>query len=472
MKILLINPPYDGNINTWTPESTNRAIGAQPPMGIAYLAAVLEKNGYRVSILDANALGLGSAGIRDAVRKAAPDIAGVTAMTLISPNALAVCRIVKETTNAVTVIGGPHVTLFPEETLESPYVDYAMDGEAEFTFLEFVRAIESGGHGIEKIDGMVYRKNGLIAINKIAIVKDLNSVPFPAVHLLPNERYSLANAKSPFGSIVTSRGCPFKCCFCIRGPIDKAIRFRDPENVVDEIEWLMKDFKVREINIRNDTVTVKRSHISGICDNILRRNIKISWQGPTRIDCVDKELLHLMRRAGCHTLRYGIESGNQQVLDRMGKGITLGQIKDTVRWTKEAGIEIMAYFMLGYIDETPQTMADTIRFAREIDPDGAIFSIGTPLPSTELFDKALERGLIEKDYWKEFVTGKRHDRAPFLVPEAEKWAKKALWSFYFRPRYIMKRLKKIRSWDALRKHAVGALSFLRFRLNKKEALAD
>ena len=472
MKVLLVNPPYEGNINTWTPESTNRAIGAQPPIGIASLAAMLEREGIPVSILDANALGYGKTEIREAILRERPDIVGITAMTLISINATAVARISKEALpEAVTVIGGPHVTLFQKETLESPYVDYAMDGEAEYTFLEFVRAMESGS-SVEGIGGMVYRKDGSVVANKIAIVEDLNSLPFPAVHLLPLDKYSLANAKSPFGSIVTSRGCPFKCCFCIRGPIDRYVRFRDPVNVVDEIEYLIKEFKVREINIRNDTVTVKRSHMSGICEELLRRNIKIGWQGPTRVDCVDRDLLFLMKKAGCHTVRYGIESGNQNVLERMGKGTTLQQIRQTVKWTKEAGIEIMAYFMVGYIDETEKEIMDTIKFAREINPDGAIFSIGTPLPATDLFNRAVEKGLIDPDYWKDFVTGKRYDRAPYLINDAEKWAKKALWSFYFRPSYIVKRLKKIDSWDAFRKHAVGAYSFLRFKMNKQEPLTN
>lgn len=469
MKVLLINPPYEGNINTWTPDSTNRAIGAQPPIGIAYLASILEANGIEVSILDANALGLGASGIRERVRRENPDIAGVTAMTLIAPNALAVCRLVKESSDAVTVVGGPHVSLFPEETLSSEYVDYAMDGESEHTFLEFVKA-RGRAEAVREIDGMVYREGGAIRRNRFSIVKDLNALPYPAVHLLPLERYSLANAQNPFGSIVTSRGCPYKCSFCIRGPVDKFIRFRDPSNVVDEIEYLIKRFKVREINIRNDTVTVKRSHISGICEEILRRNMMIRWQGPTRVDCVDRDLLFLMKKAGCHTLRFGIESGNQGVLDRMNKGITLEQVRNSVRWAREAGIEIMAYFMVGYIDETPETMTDTINFARELSPDGAIFSIGTPLPATELFHEAVKRGMIEEDYWKEYVTGKRHDRAPYLVKDAESWAKRALWSFYFRPSYIVRRLGKIKSWDGFKKHAFGAFSFLRFRMNKKEAL--
>lgn len=471
MKVLLINPPYDGNINTWTPESTNKAIGAQPPMGIAYIASMLEKEKIDAAILDANALGLGAQGIRDAIKRERPDIIGITAMTLIAINAVAVSRIAKEASNAVTVIGGPHVTLFQKETLEAESVDYAMDGEAEYSFLEFVKAV-GGGRPIEKIEGLVYRKDGAVAVNKIAIVEDLDGLPFPAVHLLPNARYSLANGRSPFGSIVTSRGCPFKCGFCIRGPIDKSVRFRDPKNVVDEIEYLIRDFNVREINIRNDTVTLKRSHITGICEELLRRNIRIRWQGPTRVDCVDREMLFLMKRAGCHTLRYGIESGNQDTLDRMGKGTTLRQIRDAVKWTKEAGLEIMAYFMIGYIDETEEAMTDTINFAKEIDPDGAIFSIGTPLPNTELFQRAVEKGLIDPGYWKDFVTGRRYDRAPYLVNDAEKWARKALWSFYFRPRYIVKRLRKIDSWDAFRKHAVGAYSFLRFKMNKREPLAS
>ncbi len=471
MKVLLINPPYEGNINTWTPESTNKAIGAQPPIGIAYIASMLERHGIAVSILDANALGLGGRAIREYLLRHRPDVVGITSMTLISLNAAAVSRIVKETIDAVTVMGGPHVSLFAKEVMESPYVDYAMNGEAEYSFLELVKAIDAGQEP-EGIDGLVKRKDGGVVVEKPSYVKDLNTLPFPSVHLLPLDRYSLANALHPFGSIVTSRGCPFKCGFCIRGPIDRYVRFRDPENVVDEIEYLIKDFGVREINIRNDTVTVNRAHIQGFCEELLRRNLRIRWQGPTRVDCVDRELLLLMRRAGCATLRYGIESGNQDVLNRMGKGITLEQVRNAVRWSREAGIEVMAYFMIGYIDETEETIMDTINFAIELDPDGAIFSIGTPLPYTELFYEAVKRGLIDENYWHDYVTGRRRDRAPYLIDDAERWVRRALWSFYFRPAYILKRMRKINSWDTFKKHLTGALAFLMFTMNKKEPLMD
>lgn len=474
MRVLLVNPPYEGNINTWTPDSTNRAIGAQPPMGLAYVAAVLEDMGVEVSILDANALGLDASGIAGEFTRLRPDVVGVTAMTLIAVNVLATCRIAKETLpGVVTVVGGPHVSIFAPETVSNEHVDYAIDGDGEYAFSELVAALSADDTAAARaVEGVACEEDGKMVKNGTAIVGDLTSLPFPAVHLLPNDRYSLANAKNPFGSIVTSRGCPYKCCFCIRSHLDDFIRFREPANVVDEIEYLMDRFNVREINIRNDTVTVKRSHITGICTEIINRGLDVRWQGPTRIDCVDREILTLMKRAGCHTLRYGIESGNQDVLDRMGKGITLDRIRETVAWTREAGIEIMAYFMVGYIDETPETMTDTINFARELDPDGAIFSIGTPLPNTELFARAVARGLIDKDYWKEFVTGRRSDRAPYMVEDAERWAKKALWSFYFRPSYMARRLRKINSWDAFRKHVYGFYSFLRFRMNKKEPITN
>ncbi|MFH1037285.1 MAG: radical SAM protein, partial [PVC group bacterium] len=315
--------------------------------------------------------------------------------------------------------------------------------------------------------GLIYKKKGSTHINEVAIIKDLDQLPFPAIHLLPLKEYSLANALHPFASIVTARGCPYRCGFCLKDPPSKTFRTRSPKSVVDEIEDRIRKYGAREINFCDDAITVRRTHIAGICNEILERGIKIRWQGPTRIDNVDPELLKLMSRAGCKTLRYGVESGDQGMLDLMKKGITIEQIRSAFKWTKEAKIEIMAYFLIGYVNDTPQTIKKTIAFAKELEPDGAIFSIGTPLPQTDLFKLACKKGLVNKNYWSDFTLGVQTQRIPYLIDDAEEWSRKALWSFYFRPNYIFKRLLKIRTWDALKKHISGALSFLCFKMYKE-----
>jgi len=467
MKVLLINPPYSGNINTWTPESTNRAIGAQPPLGLSYLAAALLRSGFKVEILDINALGLSQEQASVRIRRIDPDIVGITVMTLLAQNAIKVARLVKDTKSAAKVVlGGPHLSIFPKETLSFDCVDYAIFGEGEAVLPELIKRIRDAAP-IEGLDGLVYKKQNEVIVNKAAIVRDLDALPMPALELLPRQSYSLANAAHPYSSIVTTRGCPWQCAFCLRDPVSVKLRFRSPALVVDEIERNIKDFGAREINICNDSLTAGRKHIEGICNEILKRKIRIRWQGPSRVNTVSPDLLKLMKRAGCHTLRYGVESGSQEILDKMCKGITIKQVEDAFIWTKQAGIEIMAYFMLGYLDETPQTMQKTINFAKKISPDGAIFAVATPLPQTELFRQAKDRGLVDPDYWRNFSLCKEQDRINYLVSDAEAWAKKALWSYYFRPSYIFRRLTKIRSWDALIKHLQGAWAFLDFHMYKR-----
>ena len=468
MKILLINPPYIGNINTWTPDSTNQAIGTQPPLGLAYLAAVLRNSAYIVEILDINALNLSQEQVRRKVIQFNPDLVGITTMTLLIQNALKVARLVKDINSQIKVIlGGPHLSIFPREALAFNFIDYAIYGEGEYAFLELIKKLEAG-QGVEGLKGLIYRKGQQVVVNEVAIVDNLDALPQPAVDLLPLERYSLANALHPFGSIVPSRGCPWRCGFCLRDPMNVKLRFRSPNLVVDEIEQRIRDFKVKEINICNDSLTAKYSHIEGICNELLKRKIRIRWQGPSRVNTVSPKLLKLMAQAGCHSLRYGVESGSQKILDKMNKGISIKQVREAFKWTKEAGIEIMAYFMLGYLDETPQTMKQTIDFAKEIDPDGAIFAIATPLPNTELFQEAVQRGMVDAGYWSDFSLCKNTQRVNYLIDDAEVWAKKALWSFYFRPQYILKRIRKTNSWDSFKKHLLGAWSFLRFRMYRRD----
>lgn len=467
MKILLVNPPYTGNINTWTPDSTNQAIGTQPPLGIAYLAAVLKESGYAVEILDINALNLRKEEVSKRIQQINPDVVGITVMTLLAQNAIKVARLIKELDGDIKVVlGGPHLSIFPKETLSFDCVDYAIYGEGEYAFLELIKKIDSGS-ALDTVPGLIYRRNGEIIINNVAIIDDLDRLPFPAVGLLPLERYSLANALHPFASIVTTRGCPARCGFCLRDPMNSRLRLRQPHLVVEEIQERIHKFAAREINICNDSLTISRSHIEGICQELLKRRIGVRWQGPSRVDTVTPGLLKLMAKSGCHTLRYGVESGSREILSRMKKNTDLTKIRNAFKWTKEAGIEIMAYFMLGYLGETPATMQRTIDFAKELSPDGAIFAIATPLPHTELFTEAAAKGLVDSQYWINFSLCKETKRINYLIDDAEYWVRHALWSFYFRPTYIFKRMKKTTSWDALKKHLFGAWSFLRFRMYRR-----
>jgi anaerobic magnesium-protoporphyrin IX monomethyl ester cyclase len=415
-----------------------------PPLGIAYIASVLEKAGHRVGIIDAVALNLINEELRQEIVDFSPDIVGITTMTSTLFGSLEAARIAKET-SALTVLGGPHLSIYPKETLSYPYVDYGINGEGESVMLKLVDALEQKAP-IDSIEGLIYKKDNQIHVNRAAIVDDLDALPFPAYHLLPMRKYDSIIGKYPVSTMISTRGCPYQCHFCFKQPSDAKFRFRSAKNVVDEMEYLVREFGVREIMFYDDVMTFRRSYVADICEEILARKLSVAWETPTRIDKVDKALLGLMCKAGCIRLRYGIESGDEQILKLMNKKIDLRQAKEVFRMTKEAGIETFAYFMVGYAHETQASMKNTINFALELNPDLVMFTVTVAYPQTPLYALAQQEGLIKDDYWREFTLGKKkNQKMPYFFPEASLWIKRAYRRFYLRPGYIFKHLRKIRS---------------------------
>jgi len=462
MKILLINPMDIGNINTRLPASLNSEQGVYPPLGISYIAAVLEQNNYSVIILDCKALNLTSDEIRMFINKSKPDIIGITAMSSTLIGALEVAKIAKES-GAIVVIGGAQLAAYPIETLSYDFIDYGIIGEGEYSMLELVQAIENKTD-VSSIKGLAYKNNGLVIVNGERIVEDLDSMPFPARHLLPMDKYHCVITETPFTTMISSRGCPSKCGFCFKQPSDKKIRFRNPIKIVDEMEELILKYHVKEIMFYDDSIAIKRNHIVGICEEIIKRKLSIKWESPARIDNMDEELLKLMKESGCIRIRYGVESGNENILKLMHKGVSLDKIREVFKLTKKIGIETFAYFIIGYATESPFTVRDSIDFAKELDPDWVMFTIATPYPHTDLYELANKENFITGDYWREFTLGKRTDRLPYLVNDAEEWMARAYKEFYFRPSYIIKKLKKIDSIDTLKKYIRGSKGILAFKM--------
>lgn len=464
MKILLIRYHDQGDINTRLPQSLNEVRGILPPLGLAYIAAVLEKAGYKVKILDVLALNISSGQTRDFIIQEKPDIVGATSMTSSIRGALEVLRIAKEA-GAITVIGGPQLSIYPEETLSFDFIDYGINGEGEYPFLKLVKSIEQGGSK-KDIAGLIFKEQGGLIHNGAYIHHNLDEIPFPARHLLPMERYSSIISSHPMTTMISSRGCPYQCGFCFKGPSDVEYRTRSPENVVDEMEFIIREYRVKEIMFYDDTLTLRKEHITGICNEILRRNLKIRWESPTRLDTVDLPLLKLMHKAGCTRLRYGVESGDPQILKLMKKNIDLSSAQEVFGYTRKAGIETFAYFIIGYIHETARTIANTITFAKRLNPDLIMFTLATPYPKTNLDELAQKEGLIEGDYWKKFTLGLQNKRMPYLVPDAEIWLRKAYKAFYFRPSYILKRMVRVRSLYDIKRHLLAAKGLLSFKMKK------
>lgn len=462
MRILLVRH-HISSINTRLSENINRIQGIYPPLGIAYIAGVLEGE-HDVNILDTRAFNLTRDEIKEAILKNDPDIVGITCMTPTIRASLEISELAKEASkNIITVLGGPHLSAFPKETLSYDHVDFGVVGEGEIVFPQLISALE-GKKKFDDIDGLVFKNNGRIKFNPPKrYIKDLDSLPFPARHLLPNERYFSIHADYPFTTLMTSRGCPFNCGYCFRSVFDNVLRFRSPKNIVDEVE-LCLEMGFKEIWFYDDVFTVNKKRVAEICSEILNRGLKFKWTAISRVDCVDYDLLKKMKRAGCHRIRYGVESGDQEILNSMNKGITLNAAKKTIEWTKKLGIETLCFFMIGYPGEDEEKIKKTIDFVIKLDPDWAMFSNTVPFPKTNLLELAYKKGLLkDKNYWKKFVLGKTSKRIPYLFPNLDRWVEIAFKRFYFRPRFILKTALKLKSIKQAQRYMLGLWALINYR---------
>lgn len=393
MNVLLLNP----RLKTWSPN-------VYVPLGLAYIAAVLEGGGHRVRIRDFN--------VRKANDSALPkmaagvDIIGITGMITEYEEVIRLAGLVKEAENkAAVVLGGPLASTFPRELLEKSRADFIVIGEGEKTVAELLSAIERGG-GFENIEGIAYRENGQVNITRpVAPILEMDTIPFPARHLLDMEKYirnhfeSFGISIKEFGKIrstnlVSSRGCPYQCTFCFKDLWGNKWRGRSPENIINEIASLKEAYGINGFFFNDDTFVMNSERVFEFCRLLRERKLNIVWYCNGRVNLMTEEILKAMYDSGCRGIAYGIESGNQQVLDSMKKNETLDQVRRVVDWTRQAGIHVTGYFMIGMLGETRSTIEDTLEFARELDLDFYGFSLTTPIPGTELYNEALAGGLI------------------------------------------------------------------------------
>ncbi len=452
LKVLFVKY-HDTNIRP-IPDQAERDLQILPSLGILYMAAMLREDGFEVEILDANAENLKPDAFKQRVAASGARIVGITSMTAGWPSTVEGGKLIKEALpDCILVVGGPHLSIYPELCLQGfPQFDVAVIGSGEETMLELVRAIDRGQNW-KSIHSTVVRVDGKIKKNSERTwYRQIDAYPFPAVDLLKRDLYRAITVESPFFTMITSRGCPFKCRFCSQVYGNNIARLRSPESVVDEIEIYVNKYGAKEIVFFDETFTVKKQRVFDICRLIGERKLKVSFDIRTRVDSVNEEMIAAIREAGGRRIHLGIESGTQKIIDRMGKGITLEQVRNAVGWAKKYGFETRGYFMIGYLGEDPSTYKETIRVARSLELDWASFSITTPLPATALFREAVELGYISEDYWKKYtlLDVPRYD---FPVIETEYWDEKklhkmlrnAFFKFYVRPRIIWNRLKRVRT---------------------------
>jgi len=459
MKVVLIRPNTYDYTNTRLPKKLNKSQGVLQPIGIMQMAAVLREEGIDVEIIDASLYNYSLKQLGDVLKDKNADIVGIgPVMTPNFRDCLWTADVAKKT-GALVIFGGPQLSLFPKEVLSYKQVDFGFDGEADYSFPKLVKALRDG-KDYRKIGGLIYKEEGKVFCNYPVIVSDINKLPMPAYDLVEMNKYSSIISLHPVVTMMTGRGCPFKCGFCYKLPSDKKYRFRNAVKVVDEIEYLIKKYRIREVMFYDDTLTLNKKNIELMCKEILKRKLRFAWESPTRVDTVDEELLKLMKKSGCKRLRFGVESGDPKILKIMRKQVSHNQVIKIFDICNKLKIETFAYFIIGYVYENKKTMMNTINFAKRIKADWYMFTVATPLPDTPLFEDSVKEGLINPDYWRDYVLLKPVKRIPLLVPNADKYVKKAYFQTYFRISFILRKLFKISSFDELIKLVKGALAIL------------
>lgn len=404
-EVLLIYPPYS-------------YARRNPPLGLAYLAAVLEKNGYSVKIIDVSTEKFNWLEVESRIKNEQPKLVGISFMTTQIKEAIKIAKMTKKINPHIPVaVGGPHVTALPQQIMEEKSIDFAIIGEGEITLLELVnKLIRNKGIKYKDIKGIAYRKNKDVMITEPRpFIENLDSLPFPAWHLLPIKKYSVesvgANASKKIFNIISSRGCPYQCIFC-GGPkiMGRRYRRRSPKNIVQELIYLKNRFGATQFDFQDDSVTVFEDSLREMCQEIIKNNLNITWICNSRVDILKLETLVLMKKAGCVRIDLGVESGDDKVLKRLKKGITVEQIKKAHQLAKKVGLVINSFAMVGSPGEDFSSVKKTARLMKEFGEDVNI-SICTPLPASELYQVAKKNGWLRTHDWSKYVT------APTLVPD-------------------------------------------------------
>lgn len=463
MKICLINPPAD----TKSPIL---------PLGLAYLAAVLEENNFQIRVIDAWAENMNARDISQRLKKMNPDIIGVTIMTPKFQVAMeTIDKAKKVCPKSLIIVGGPHPSALPKETLKSnKNINIAVIGEAEDTILEIARS--KSKNDWKNIRGITYRIGNKIYENeRRKPITDLDSLPPPARHLFPMKNYRTHppyGKENPYTNVITSRGCPFKCGYCSKSVFGHSFRALSPERVISEIEFLIKRYGIKEIHFYDDDFTMDMGRAEEICDLILRKKINFIWSCTTRVNLVSPKLLKKMKLAGCWLISYGVESGNQKILDRICKNITIPQVKKAFCWTRHIGIKTLGFFIVGLPGDDWITIRQTINLAKIIKPDFTSWCVLIILPGSGLYQE-IQDGLLDKKKVK-IYSSVGHDlaRSPYAhgismsyednltIKELNKAVSMAYKEFYLRPEYILNTFKNIRSLGELVHYARGAWEML------------
>lgn len=477
MRIYMLNAPYIENFvrcGRWQGVAA-RGGTLYYPIWLAYSAGVLEEEGHKVRLVDAVAWKWHRREVLEDVKKFSPDLVVVDTNFSSLKNDIDASKMIKEVTGATSVVVGPPASQFPEKILDSG-VDVVARFEYDFTIRDLAKAIEDG-KSLEGVMGISYKEKGKISHNpnRHTSSEDLDQIPFVSKvykeHLNIRD-YFLDHALYPMVQIFTGRGCPNRCTFCSwpETLMGRRYRARSVENVVDEFEYVANELpEVREIFIEDDTFTINKRRVRQFCRELKMRGVDISWSCQSRAD-LDYETMEDMKKAGCRLLDVGYESGNDEILKNIKKGITVNQLREFTKNAKKIGLKILADFVIGFTGETKETAEQTIRFTKEIKPDLLQVAVATPIPGTEFYMYCKENGYLLTEDLEESLDGDGFQKCILSYPwlsneEIEMYVDKALKEYYLSFSYILVAMKNVLGRNGLhelREIVRSAKLFLRY----------
>jgi len=445
MNILLICPTWTDDLGVFGRIAKKR--NSQPPLGILYIASVAQKRGHYVEMIDSDVEDFTLDTLVEHILKGNWDMVGITATSPIFHKAVELAKGLKKNNFSKPIlIGGEHMNIFKKEALFDCF-DYGFFGESDRTFDQFLAVYESGSRDFKEITGLVYRENGeLIETPEPERIKDLDTLDFPDLSLLNHKKYNMSFAKfkkRQYMPIIASRGCPYKCTFCSEPLTNPVVRFRSAKNIVDEMEHWVKNSGITHFFFLDSNITIRKQQAEGICNEIIKRKLKLTWEGWTRANLVTKDMLVLLKKSGFIRMSYGLESGDAEVLKIIKKEVKHEDMVNAIRMTSEVGIEPACSLMLGLPGDTKEKVEKTIEFVRNI-PEILYtnFSIANPYPGTEMFEQAQTGMYGIKSNITDFSEYRRYDKSPItcndMTPEdLVKYQKIGLIRIHFTPKRIL-----------------------------------
>ncbi|MEK6947572.1 MAG: radical SAM protein [Nanoarchaeota archaeon] len=471
MKILLVIPPYKNTIVMEAPNEIFEEFGTYPPLGLLYLAASLRKDNpkHEIKVLDCDAYKLDFSDVENVIKEFKPDIVGVTAFTPTICDALLVVKLVKKIDpRIVTVMGGHHTDMYYKETINLGNIDYIVLGEGEEILPKLVSFIEKG-EDVSKISGLVFKKDGeLVITGEPGYIKNLDDLPMPARDLMNLNKFQCVLGREKLiTTMMSSRGCPYRCTFCYKPLKTRSWRFRSAENIVAEIEQCCS-LGIKEIFFFDDNFSVDIKRVEKICDLIIEKGLDITWSYRGRVNTISYEMLQKCKKSGCHRIHFGVETGTDEGLRRIKKDTTTDVIRNAFKLCKKVGITTVGNFMIGLPGEKKEDMFKTIEFAKSIGTDYAEFAILTPFPKTELYDEGIKRGIFD-DFWLGFAKNPTPDfklkvwNEYYSREELFKLLEECLRKFYFDPRTMTKILFSIRSFKEMSTKIRAGMALLNYK---------